>query len=64
MIEHIQYSRLVHTFGIFANIFFVISDELPLDFERSLKGSLCDEVTNDSRHASQNAVVEEKLAAH
>ena len=60
VVEYIQDPGLVDALGIFANVLLVVRDELPLNLKRPLKGSFFNELTDNSGHSAQDAVVKEE----
>ena len=64
MIKHVQDSGLIHTLRVFANILFVIGNELPLRFKRAFKRTLRNKLADNRRHPTQNAVVEKQPATY
>ena len=60
VVEHVEDARLIHAFGVFADVFFVVDDELALDGEGAFKGAAFDVGAHDGWHAAEHTVIEKK----
>lgn len=52
-----RYSRLIHAIRVFADVLLIIGNQLPLDFQRTLKRVLFDILSDYGGHSAQDTVL-------